>query len=179
MTTHTKQSRYLEGGYGHCPNCLSDEIEGGGITVSDNLAHQEVGCNECNAEWVDEYRLSRISDATGFDPDELTAPANIENPGTILLRVTAMPTVQRSVLSEEDQAVPVATTVELRDSVEPRYWANAALDVFHSSVAVDDLESFAFTVHQLNDDNGKPAHSIITEDPNEQGLNFSDQGTIT
>lgn len=174
MTAHTKQSRYLAGGHGQCPNCLTYDIEGGSITVSDNLAHQEVGCNECKAEWVDEYRLHRISDATGFDPDEAVAPAESQNPGTILLRVTAMPTVQRDVLSEEDQEVPVATTIELRDSVEPRYWANAALDVFHSSVAVDDLESFAFTVHLLGDHNNK----IITEDPNEQGLNFSDQGAI-
>lgn len=179
MTTQTKQSRYLSGGHGHCPNCLSDDIEGGSMTVSGNLAHQEVGCNECNAEWVDEYRLHRISDATGFDPNEVVSSDDNQNAGTILLRVTAMPTVQRDVLSQEDQDVPVATTVELRDSVEPRYWANAALDVFHTSVAVDDLGSFAFTVHQLGDYNGKPAHTIITEDTNEQGLNFSDKGAIT
>jgi hypothetical protein len=41
----------------HCPSCSSDMCEGEGVTIETGIAYQSVGCNDCGAEWVDNYEL--------------------------------------------------------------------------------------------------------------------------
>lgn len=45
-----------------CPACGSDDIEGGSIDVEGKIAKQEVSCNNCDAEWSDNYMLCGYSD---------------------------------------------------------------------------------------------------------------------
>jgi len=58
--------------------------------------------------------------------------------------VKALPIVDRATLSEEDQEVPETTTIAVDDSVPTDHLANAALDVFHTYIPVDELEAFEF-----------------------------------
>jgi hypothetical protein len=49
-------------------------------------------------------------------------------------------------LSQEDSEVPAETQVILRDEVPEHLLANAALDVFHAQMPVDNLDDFEFQV---------------------------------
>jgi len=73
----TLQNLYLSGGEGHCPKCQSSSIEGDAVEINGSLAHQEVACTDCEATWVDEYTLTGISDASGFEPNA-PAPSYID-----------------------------------------------------------------------------------------------------
>ncbi len=53
-----------------CPFCQSDEIEGHSFDVDENGAHQEISCQNCNAAWTDDYKLSGYT--VTDDPDEGT-----------------------------------------------------------------------------------------------------------
>lgn len=41
-----------------CPSCLHTDIKGGSVNIEGGIAAQTVGCNNCNAEWTDVYRLT-------------------------------------------------------------------------------------------------------------------------
>lgn len=41
-----------------CPACGSDDINGDGVEIGAGYATQECGCNQCDAEWMDTYRLT-------------------------------------------------------------------------------------------------------------------------
>lgn len=49
---------YAASGFGHCPVCGSDEIQGGPVDVDGNQATQEVSCDACNSTWDDVYTLT-------------------------------------------------------------------------------------------------------------------------
>ena len=40
-----------------CPVCGSEDITGSFVEIDDDVATQEVSCNECDAEWTDLYKL--------------------------------------------------------------------------------------------------------------------------
>lgn len=48
---------YVEKGGNHCPHCGSTDITGSGVEIASGTAMQGVSCNECDAEWVDQYKL--------------------------------------------------------------------------------------------------------------------------
>ena len=48
---------YVKKGGGVCPLCQGNQIEGGYIEVDGSGASQEVSCQDCQAEWMDYYRL--------------------------------------------------------------------------------------------------------------------------
>lgn len=48
---------YVQTGGVRCPYCRSTNVEGQSIDVDAGEATQEMGCNDCNAEWVDCYKL--------------------------------------------------------------------------------------------------------------------------
>lgn len=52
-----RQGTYLRLGGTHCPFCESQEISGGEVNIDAGTATQEVGCDNCNQEWKDLYRL--------------------------------------------------------------------------------------------------------------------------
>lgn len=54
----TPEQIYVQKGGSCCPFCGSDQIEGSSIDVDGGHALQKVGCNDCDAEWNDVYRLS-------------------------------------------------------------------------------------------------------------------------
>ncbi len=41
-----------------CPNCESEAIEGGAVTIDSPHALQELTCCVCNATWTAVYRLT-------------------------------------------------------------------------------------------------------------------------
>lgn len=61
MSKAMNNEEYLAAGGNKCPNCSSDNIEGGGVDVDAGHCAQQVTCNDCDAAWVDVYHL------TGFE----------------------------------------------------------------------------------------------------------------
>ena len=59
MTAQVKASSedYAEQGGLSCPVCGSDQIEGGQFDVDQHTATQKMGCNDCESDWQDTYRL--------------------------------------------------------------------------------------------------------------------------
>ena len=55
--------RYLASGGTECPNCHSSDITGSQFDVDAGCCWQNISCNECGAEWTDEYELTTV---TGF-----------------------------------------------------------------------------------------------------------------
>jgi len=63
MTLTDEQKRkYLNGGYGKCPFCGSDAIEGGFIEVDGDSCWQPVTCTDCGKRWNDIYRLADVEE---------------------------------------------------------------------------------------------------------------------
>lgn len=42
----------------YCPQCESNDLEGGTLQLHGVEVHQKVNCNDCDAWWEDVYRLS-------------------------------------------------------------------------------------------------------------------------
>lgn len=57
--TGTQKRDYMDAP-SRCPRCHSEDIVGDSVTIDDGGAWQEVGCNECGAEWHDIYKLVDI-----------------------------------------------------------------------------------------------------------------------
>ena len=55
--TKAKKNEYIKNKGIKCPICGSKHLEGGHIEVDAGGAWQEIGCNACNAEWNDIYKL--------------------------------------------------------------------------------------------------------------------------
>jgi hypothetical protein len=47
--------QYLNSKGTKCPNCHSTDIDGQEVDIDGDVATQEIGCNECNASWIDTY----------------------------------------------------------------------------------------------------------------------------
>lgn len=47
---------------GVCPNCRSDQIEGGHVTVESGECFQRVSCAVCGGSWCEVYLLVRVED---------------------------------------------------------------------------------------------------------------------
>jgi len=63
------EKKYIRAGGTKCPFCGSDEIEGSSVEVDSSSAWQEVGCNNCDSEWNDIYKLDDIEvTQEGNDP---------------------------------------------------------------------------------------------------------------
>jgi transcription elongation factor Elf1 len=45
-----------------CPSCKSEDIEGGVCTIDDTRAEQEVRCLNCDAFWMDVYKLVDVEE---------------------------------------------------------------------------------------------------------------------
>lgn len=48
---------YVAHGGNHCPACGSENLEGGHVSIHAGRAVQEVTCDDCCAEWEDNYKL--------------------------------------------------------------------------------------------------------------------------
>ena len=55
--TQEQKDEYVKNGYGRCPYCKSDGIEGGFISVDGNEVWQKVTCLDCDKVWNDLYKL--------------------------------------------------------------------------------------------------------------------------
>lgn len=53
---------YVAKGGSLCPFCGSDNIEGYSVEIDGNTAWQDIGCNECDNEWRDVYKLDRFEE---------------------------------------------------------------------------------------------------------------------
>lgn len=42
---------------GSCPDCHSEHVDGGAVEIETGQARQKVSCTNCEAEWVDVYKL--------------------------------------------------------------------------------------------------------------------------
>lgn len=56
----TIESEYIKAAGEGCPFCKSTNIDGEGVQIEPGIAIQEVGCNECYAEWEDHYKIDHI-----------------------------------------------------------------------------------------------------------------------
>ncbi|ARM86143.1 hypothetical protein [Marinobacter salarius] len=65
----TIEETYLAGEPNLCPCCHSDEVEGDEVVIQGKKAIQEMGCNNCEAEWEDVYTLSAVR-SQDFNPDD-------------------------------------------------------------------------------------------------------------
>lgn len=52
---------YVKKGGGSCFKCSSEDITGGSIDVHKGGATQKVSCNDCDAEWHDNYTLTGVT----------------------------------------------------------------------------------------------------------------------
>ena len=57
-----KEKAYVRSGGSKCPECNSDQIEGGHMEIDGPTAWQSITCLDCNATWDDIYQLIGISD---------------------------------------------------------------------------------------------------------------------
>jgi transcription elongation factor Elf1 len=48
---------YVAKGGNFCPHCGSTDIVGGEVEIGTGTAMQGVSCSECEAAWVDQYKL--------------------------------------------------------------------------------------------------------------------------
>lgn len=48
---------YVKAGGAKCPFCDSTDIQGHEVTIDEGKAYQPMGCNECDGEWTDTYKL--------------------------------------------------------------------------------------------------------------------------
>lgn len=60
MITETQRTEYIESGGVCCPICKSQNIVGESFECDAGIAWQEVGCSDCEANWVDNYTLTSI-----------------------------------------------------------------------------------------------------------------------
>lgn len=65
---------------------------------------------------------------------------------TIRVLIHASAIVAFEDLSDSDQEIEGTYMVEVSAELDPSQWADAALDAFHGSVAIDDEHHFDFTV---------------------------------
>ena len=63
-----------------------------------------------------------------------------------IVHVTATPLTPANNLHEDDQACPGRYTLSINDDVPAAHLGNAALDVFHSKIAIKQLDDFQFVV---------------------------------
>jgi hypothetical protein len=61
ILTEEQRANYLATGAITCPFCGSPHIEGGSVDVDAGGASQEIGCSECNEEWIDVYTLTDVN----------------------------------------------------------------------------------------------------------------------
>ena len=74
--TPTQIAKYLKNP-NHCPNCDSENIEGGFFESDSNEAWQIVDCLDCGFQWNDIYVLDNIDWEEGQNPQELEDPKKI------------------------------------------------------------------------------------------------------
>lgn len=60
MITEAQRIDYIASGGVHCPVCKSQNIVGDSFESDAGIAWQEIGCDDCEANWVDNYTLISI-----------------------------------------------------------------------------------------------------------------------
>lgn len=58
--TKTDVRKYVKKGGVDCPYCGHYDIQGGSINIDLGRAHQEMTCNNCDAQWDDGYTLDSV-----------------------------------------------------------------------------------------------------------------------
>lgn len=73
-----RQHKYVQRHGLHCPCCGSRDISGSEWNADSDHATQEVGCDNCNAQWLDEYTLTgvTIEDAGDGTPGDSPDPSD-------------------------------------------------------------------------------------------------------
>ena len=51
---------YVAKGGVRCPFCGSDDITGLSVDIHPGRATQEIVCNDCDANWIDVYKLTHF-----------------------------------------------------------------------------------------------------------------------
>lgn len=66
----TIEKKYMDDGGNHCPVCGSgsEDLESGQIESDGLLAWRSIDCKACDASWDEQFQLTGISKAQGFDP---------------------------------------------------------------------------------------------------------------
>ena len=61
------EKAYVASGGANCPYCGSADMVGQEVNVDAGNARQEVGCDECGAEWQDRYKLVGLGNFPDHD----------------------------------------------------------------------------------------------------------------
>lgn len=112
------------------------------------------------------YRQA-LEDTQGFmySTEATPLPSGL---ATKILHIEAYP--ETTNLSEEDQDISGVYAIEVPADLSDHKAASVALDVFHSAVAVEELDNFSFSVKSEQGD-------VLSEDNNHIAYSASDLGT--
>lgn len=55
------QARHIQAQGAKCPVCQKDNISGDNFDIEEGTVLQEMYCEDCEAEWTDEYHLIRYT----------------------------------------------------------------------------------------------------------------------
>ena len=69
MTTISR-SKYLSN-TNVCPNCGSDDLDGGSFNADCDVAWQRITCGNCNIDWEDTYRLVDIDTVQDIEGNDI------------------------------------------------------------------------------------------------------------
>lgn len=83
--TPEKALKYLKASHA-CPNCGSENIEGGFVEISEGGATQDVHCNDCNKRWFDIYQLVDVDQYPDESEGESNGHETVSNRGVCGLR---------------------------------------------------------------------------------------------
>jgi len=62
MLTDAQRKEYVKKGYGNCPYCKSDQIEGGSLDFHGKQISQKVMCLDCEKYWHGIYTLTDVEE---------------------------------------------------------------------------------------------------------------------
>lgn len=63
-TPQTAFQKYVSSGGNECFNCHSSDLSGSEVEMDTGWASQHITCQECGAEWDDEYELTNVINFT-------------------------------------------------------------------------------------------------------------------
>lgn len=63
------QSQYISNS-NVCPHCGQKNLDGDSMQVDSNIAWQSIWCEDCGLTWIDEYKLTGLSEVGFLESDE-------------------------------------------------------------------------------------------------------------
>jgi hypothetical protein len=68
--TAEERAAYLGAGGRKCPKCWGDDVTGARLDADGPVAYGRCRCDDCGAEWVDEFRLVGVGEVDESTDDD-------------------------------------------------------------------------------------------------------------